>query len=392
MQDKQLSVSIVSTIYSKNRVKLMINSFTRLLKEIIDYYDTYSYFLKFIEILIVVENDYNLFRYLVSHFRALLRKELNNNLPTQYISMNFFFVDKGFGLSNARNLGILKSKGEVIIFIDDDAIVSKFWLLELVKPYFLKKEIYCVGGFSLPTFLKRSSIDVFKDSIFSWLFGSHPTYLNKTQRIFSVLGSNMSFRRIVFNKVGFFNPLLGFSKYMHYIVGSLIGGEETELCLRINLMLEGSIILHNPKAKIYHIVDNRKLSLCNIFKRTFYFGVTNQLIRQFITFYMKNKKKKLTMFDKYYIWNLSKFFLMLLFSRPYFSNKKRKSLFIITKYFERIIAFLSILLLMMLGVVFSIKYKIVLKYILKKIDMNDLYFKLPQKIVRQKLKEEITLL
>jgi len=39
------------------------------------------------------------------------------------------------GLSNARNLGIMASKGEIIAFIDDDAVADKNWLDSLVSGY-----------------------------------------------------------------------------------------------------------------------------------------------------------------------------------------------------------------------------------------------------------------
>ena len=49
-------------------------------------------------------------------------------------------------ISQARNLGISHAAGEVIAFIDDDAVPEPSWLTFLTAP-FAKDEVACVGGF-----------------------------------------------------------------------------------------------------------------------------------------------------------------------------------------------------------------------------------------------------
>src|SRR3989338_5275780 len=52
------------------------------------------------------------------------------------------FIEKKPGRNAARNLGIKKTRGRIIIFVDSDCIVSRNWMREIVKPFSDKS----VGG------------------------------------------------------------------------------------------------------------------------------------------------------------------------------------------------------------------------------------------------------
>ena len=100
------------------------------------------------------------------------------------------------GLSIARNSGIQLSKGEIIAFIDGDAVADRCWLVELVRP--LVNGADYVGG----------GIKVFNSD--SWV----AMLLQRTRhrqffgpQIFNdqFIGCNMAFRKEVFDTVGGFN-------------------------------------------------------------------------------------------------------------------------------------------------------------------------------------------
>ena len=103
------------------------------------------------------------------------------------------------GLSVARNSGIQLSEGEIIAFIDGDAVADPDWLVELSKP-FLSGADY-VGG----------RIDCLNSE--SWV----AMFLQRTRnrqffgpKVFSdhCIGCNMAFRREVFDAVGGFHDSL----------------------------------------------------------------------------------------------------------------------------------------------------------------------------------------
>lgn len=100
------------------------------------------------------------------------------------------------GLSVARNAGIQLSNGEIIAFIDGDAVASSTWLEELVKP-FGEGADYVGGRINLlntdswiARFIQRTrNRQFFGPSVFNDCF----------------VGCNMAFRKEVFNEVGGFH-------------------------------------------------------------------------------------------------------------------------------------------------------------------------------------------
>ena len=55
------------------------------------------------------------------------------------------------GLHYARHAGAQIAKGDILAYIDDDAICDPDWLLELTRPY-TDPKVGCVGGKILPRF------------------------------------------------------------------------------------------------------------------------------------------------------------------------------------------------------------------------------------------------
>ncbi|NVM02879.1 MAG: glycosyltransferase [Candidatus Helarchaeota archaeon] len=168
------------------------------------------------------------------------------------------YIEKRQGLSYSRNLGVLKSKGDIIAFIDDDAIAHKKWLYYISKSHKLK-EIGIVGGKIKPIWPKHVS-QIIKNSILAreWLslldLGKFPFYVDR------VIGSNFSLKREVFNQIGAFNTSIGKYQKLMY------GGEETEFCERAGKKFK---ILYSPKALVYHKVSAEKLKLKWFIKRSF---------------------------------------------------------------------------------------------------------------------------
>ena len=53
--------------------------------------------------------------------------------------------EEKLGLCNARNCGIHNSEGEFLVFLDDDAIVPRYWLTHIIAP-FADPEVFATGG------------------------------------------------------------------------------------------------------------------------------------------------------------------------------------------------------------------------------------------------------
>ena len=100
---------------------------------------------------------------------------------------------------SARNIGIEKSKGEIIAFIDADCIAEKNWLEEIVKNHRMHPELVAIGG----TVANGNTITcVGWAAYFSQLSYLMPS--RKCRWIGNMGAANMSYKRIAFELFGYF--------------------------------------------------------------------------------------------------------------------------------------------------------------------------------------------
>ena len=153
-------------------------------------------------------------------------KQIISSYRLKYIKLN-----KNYGLSLARNIGIKFAKGDIVIFLDDDAIPAKNFVKEHIRAH---KECNILGlrGKSLP----RTS------TIYNYL-ASHYDYGDQIIPCFINLEGNSSFKKDVIIEVGGFNPeLQGAGGY-----------EGLELTYRIvSKYKDKSKLIYYPNAVIYH--------------------------------------------------------------------------------------------------------------------------------------------
>lgn len=156
------------------------------------------------------------------------------------------------GLSGARNTGVQATSGDVILFIDDDAVADRDWLQTLMSHY-TDPHVIAVGGAVLPRW-EGGRPPAFPEE-FDWVVGC--TYRGMPTRrvpVRNVLGANMSFRRDVFQVVG------GFTDGIGRVGAGASGCEETELCIRARAAFPAGIVLYEPAARVFHRVPVARTS------------------------------------------------------------------------------------------------------------------------------------
>jgi len=180
-------------------------------------------------------------------------------------------VSDGPGLSCARNSGIKAAKGEIIVFIDDDAFADEKWLEMLTKNY-EDVSVIGVGGNIIPAW---SCPPFWFPQELNWIVGCSYEGLPKVKSsIRNPIGCNMSFRQSVFKKVGFFRSNVGrFGKRP-------ISGEEADFSIRALDKYANSKILFEPTAVVFHSVPIRRISLKYLFQRSFYEGYSKAIVTQ----------------------------------------------------------------------------------------------------------------
>jgi len=174
------------------------------------------------------------------------------------------------GLSNARNVGVGSAKGEIIAFIDDDAVADVSWLENLVRNY-ADSMVVGVGGAIRP--LWENEAPAWFPEELNWIVGCSYKGLPESRGcVRNPIGCNMSFRKSVFERIGYFRTDIGrFGK-------RLLAGEESEFSIRIHRRIQGAMIVFEPDAVVYHRIEKGRLGLRYLFRRSFYEGVSKGLI------------------------------------------------------------------------------------------------------------------
>ncbi len=101
------------------------------------------------------------------------------------------------GLSVARNTGVFMSKGDIIAYIDGDAVANEHWLYEIAKAFNNDDNIGAVGG-KIKILNKESWFATFIHWIHYYMEDKNG------KEIISLIGTNMAFRKEVFQERGGF--------------------------------------------------------------------------------------------------------------------------------------------------------------------------------------------
>src|SRR5207247_3975777 len=146
------------------------------------------------------------------------------------------------GLSGARNTGVAESRGDVIAFLDDDAVAEPDWLAHLLAAY-TDRHVLGVGGAIAPHWLEGRPAGF--PAEFEWVVGcTYEGMPTARAQVRNVIGANMSLRRSVVGRVGGFRNGMG-------RVGLLpVGCEETELCIRARQAIPDGVFVYEPRARV----------------------------------------------------------------------------------------------------------------------------------------------
>ena len=189
------------------------------------------------------------------------------------------------GLSETRNVAVNSTEGDVIAFLDDDAVPEEDWIENLIVP-FDDPKIMAVGGRAIPQWPKGKPPFWFPVDL-DFMIGctTHKELiLQASGEIRNVTGSNMAFRKEVFERVGLWDTKLGRCE-MGRVRFNPSGGEEAELCLRIKNYIPDGMIVYRPEAIVHHKVTPERTKLKYSFNYAFREGVTRVMMKKIVSRY-----------------------------------------------------------------------------------------------------------
>lgn len=201
-------------------------------------------------------------------------KDGTQELCTEFPSITFI-TEKVHGLAFARNLGAKLAKGSIIVYTDDDCIVDKTWLKNLIAVFNNYKLIIGVGGPVYP--LHPQSIPQ-KILVKAALGLMDEGKIDKP--IDCIITSNAAFKREAF-KIARFDETLGTTRK-----GKLIlSGEDIDFCR--TLVDSGYRLRYTPDARVYHQIPKKRISVSYIVKHALHSGLSRS------AYYFKKKKSRI---------------------------------------------------------------------------------------------------
>jgi GT2 family glycosyltransferase len=167
-----------------------------------------------------------------------------------------YFFENNKGLSNARNRGLAEAKYPIVVYVDDDVILSQDYLKELHTFFSENESAQGAGGKVTPKYENGKEPDWMSKYLFGFIgkvdYGNEILKFNSHMKY--PAGCNMIYKKELLLKVGGFNNNLKFRSDDKYIF------------LKVSATTDELYYL--PKAWLYHYIDDRRLQLEN-FKTLF---------------------------------------------------------------------------------------------------------------------------
>ncbi len=186
-------------------------------------------------------------------------------------------------LAVARNTAVKNCDGDLILFLDDDAVPAIDWIEKIVDG-FIKYNSDMIGG-RIDLSLQKKEPKWFTKSCRLYL--SELKYYNDDIEIIIppryLVGANMAFSKKTFDKFGLFLKDSGRTG------GKLISLDDVEMVRRI--YSQGGKVTYLNSAKVDHIISVSRMTMSYLIKRAFWQGISDAILENIRPLNQKKARK-----------------------------------------------------------------------------------------------------
>ena len=197
--------------------------------------------------------------------RAVVEDFIKQSPKIQYV------MEPNQGQCWARNAGAKAARGEIIAYTDDDVIVDSHWLIGILQGFAASENVGGVNGLTIP-----AELDTIEQTWFEQSGGFNKGY---ERRIYDMkhhkpprpfypfsaglfgTGANFAIRKIVLEKVGYFDPALG--------AGTITTCGD-DLAMYVQILFAGYQLVYEPTAFLQHI---HRRDIAALQKQIYNYGV-----------------------------------------------------------------------------------------------------------------------
>lgn len=215
-----------------------------------------------LEVVLVIDHNPDLFHRFLQHFDGV---DVVTVIENQNIR----------GLSGARNSGINVCKGELIGFLDDDAVADPDWVARLAAWCVENENVLGAGSKVDPIWVDREA--AWFPAEFYWTVGcSYLGLPEASTEVRNPFGGSMVVKKSMFDLVGGFRTGTG-------RVGEIpLGCEETELSIRARQQRPEMKFIYDPNARIRHKVPGGRLTWSYFLARCYNEGLSKALLAKLV--------------------------------------------------------------------------------------------------------------
>ena len=198
-----------------------------------------------------------------------LKTWVEDNLPRAFINASqLVYIEQAPQVSRARNAGVEVSRGDIVAFADDDAVLTDDWVARTREFYHSNPDAIGVAGAILPLW-DSPGMEWFPRELY-WTVSCTYWTSNIPLPVRNGYGANMSFRKEAFAEGRRFNEATGISGWGQAGWRGM-GGEEPELSHLVTTST-GRQILYVPDIRVWHRVRPYRLTTRSLTRRAYWEG------------------------------------------------------------------------------------------------------------------------